>query len=350
MAKGREDGLRRLLSGALPFPDSGRVFLADADLPFLEEEIAAALGHDRLVIVDRRFGRAAPRPPFQLRHGFRAEAGPGDMVVLPAGRDRLKLFHDLRFYSNAVGATGLIALYGTRKVGMLPAEALLRDHCREIEARQRGGARLLVVAPRDDAAAWELPSPPDSYFAEARGQRVEVCARPGLFSWDSLDEASALMLERSKPREGDRLLDLGCGNGVVAAILLKEGLVASATLTDEDALAVEAASRTLELGELDGEVVASDAGEGLPAKSFDLVLCNPPYHSGSMQVRGPGRRMIEQAARVLASKGRLYLVAPVFHDHGPELERLFRSHDVVAETPSIRIWRATRPRRQPRPR
>ncbi len=346
MPKGREDGLRRLLAGALPFPDAGRVFLVDVDLPFLEEEIAAALGHDHLVIVDRRLGHARPRPPFQVQHDFRADADTGDMVVMPAGRDRLKLFHDLQHYAEGVGPAGMIALFGTRKEGMLPAEALLRDHCREIEARQRGGARLLVVSPDEGGAAWKLSSPPDSYVAEARGQRVEVCARPGLFSWDSLDEASALMLKSAKPREGDRLLDLGCGSGVVAAILLREGLVDSATLTDEDALALEASRRTLELGGFDAEVVASDAGDVLEAKSFDLVLCNPPYHSGSMQVRGPGRRMIEQAARVLASKGRLYLVAPVFHDHAPELERLFRSHDVVAETPSFRIWRATRPRRQ----
>ncbi|MBC8366830.1 methyltransferase [bacterium] len=348
MARDREDSLQRLLSGALPFPERGRVFLVDTGSEFLAREATEAVGDGRLVIVERRIERHALLGNFPAIHAERAEPGPGDMVVLPAGRERLRLFLDLEHYAGRIGPQGQIAIFGTRKEGMHPAEALLRDHCRELSARQKAGARLLVVKPREGEEDWSLDASTATYSAEARSQSVTVCALPGVFSWDRLDDASTLMLNACKPREGDHLLDLGCGSGVVSCILLKEGLVTSATLVDSDALALVASRRSLELGGFQGALIASDAGDELPAKSFDLALCNPPYHSGSMQERGTGRRMIDNIARALSTKGRLYLVGPVFHDHSPELERLFRYHEVAAQTPSFRVWHASRPRRNPR--
>jgi len=226
------------------------------------------------------------------------------------------------------------------------AEALLREHGTEIDSRQRAGLRMLAVHPLGAGDSWELEDLPATYLAEARGLAVPVSARPGLFSWHHLDEATTLMLETARTHEGDRLLDLGCGNGVVGTLLLAEGAVASATFCDHDALALEAAAETLSLNGLEGSLLADDAGESLPAKAFDLVLCNPPYHHGTTQERGTGRRMIEQSARALDAKGRLYLVAPVFHNHAGDLERLFRLVDLAAETPSFRVWHAARPRRR----
>ncbi len=345
MARDREDSLQRLLSGALPFPQQGRVFLVDTASDFLAAEAAEAVGDANLVVVERRLERHGLLPGHSVIHAHRAEPQAGDMLVLAAGRERLRLFLDLEHYAKRVGPRGRIAIYGTKKEGVQPAEALLREHCIEQVARQKAGARLLVAKPREGEENWKLETPPDTFSAEARGQSVTACALPGVFSWDRLDEASQLMLDACKPREGDHLLDMGCGCGVVSCVLLAEGLVTSATLVDSDALAIQASRRSLELGGFQGEVLASDAGEGLAAKAFDMALCNPPYHSGSMQERGTGRRMIDNISRALTTKGRLYLVGPVFHDHSPELERLFRFHEVVVETPSFKVWRASRPKR-----
>jgi 16S rRNA (guanine1207-N2)-methyltransferase len=348
MAREKIDGLRRLLSGALPFPDKGRVFLVDTGLEFLAVEASAAVGPDRIVFVERHLGHATGVFPQPALHAARAEPEAGDMVILAAGRNRQRLFQDLEYYAKAVGPSGMIALFGTRKEGMHPAEDLLQRHGRDIKTTQKGGARLKVVQPREDEVDWQLEEHLQSFVIEARQQRVQVSAVPGVFSWDRLDGGSALLLESVRTREGDRLLDLACGNGVLTAVLLAEGVISEATLTDADALALSAARETLTLNGQQGEIIASDAGDGLPPKAYDLILCNPPYHSGSMQERGTGQRMIEQCARLLATRGRVLLVAPVFHDHGPELERLFRSHGVALETPSFRVWRAARPRRQAR--
>jgi len=349
MSPRRDDGLRRLLSGALPFPETGGVFLMDTGLAFLAKEAEAAVGSDRLVLTERYLDRIALFGERHVLHRARPEPESGDMVILAAGRERLRLFRDLQDLAARVGENGRVALFGTKRDGMIPAEALLREHGRVTLSLQRGGARLLIVAPLAGEPDWNLETPPDHFNVEARAVRLRVRALPGVFSWNRLDEGSAFLLDSLKVREGDRLLDLGCGNGVVAAALLTEGVVSSATLCDSDALAVEAAEDTLALNGHEAEVLADDAGTGLPRKSFDLVACNPPYHQGGSQERGTGQRMIAESARVLDARGRLVLVAPRFHDHGPELVRHFRSSGILRENSSYRIWQGARPRRRPLP-
>lgn len=347
MSRKPEDGLRRLLSGAIPFPETGRVFLMDTGLAFLAGEVEDAVGSDRLVITERHLGRAANFEGRTVLHSARPEPNAGDMVILAVGRERLRLFQDLQFLAGRLGPTGRIVIFGARRDGMIPAEDLLRSRCHEKLSLQRGGARLLLVAPLEDSGDWNLEAPPDRFVVEARQTSVKVCARPGVFSWNRLDGGSAFLLEAIQVREGDRLLDLGCGNGLLAAVLLAEGIIAGATLTDADALALEAAKETLRMNGLTAEVIAGNAGENLPRKAFTLVACNPSYHLGGNQERGTGLKMIEQAARVLDARGRLVIVAPRFHDHRPQLDRYFRASAILQENASYRIWQGTRPRRKP---
>jgi 16S rRNA (guanine1207-N2)-methyltransferase len=202
---------------------------------------------------------------------------------------------------------------------------------------------LVLARPRGSQPELEEPDP---YLAEARGRSVKVARRPGVFSWEALDSATTLLLEGCLPRDGDHLLDLGCGAGVVAAIMLDEGKVATATLSDSDALALDASRETLALNGLRGELLASDAGDSLPEKSYDLILCNPPFHRGFRSERGALERMIARAARLLAPRGRLYIVGPHTLGLGGRLEAQFRRVDGLPATPSVELWRAGRPRRQ----
>jgi 16S rRNA (guanine1207-N2)-methyltransferase len=158
-----------------------------------------------------------------------------------------------------------------------------------------------------------------------------------------LDPATAALLETCAPRAGDRVLDLGCGTGVVAAALLAEGLVAEATLTDSDALALETSRRTLALNGLEAELVASDAGAELPAKRYDLILTNPPLHRGFARDRGTPARIVDEAVRLLAPKGRLHLVGPPTLRLGAMLEARFKRVEVLSARPAFQVWRASRP-------
>ena len=61
------------------------------------------------------------------------------------------------------------------------------------------------------------------YEAEVNGVRLFVCSSPALFSPRGLDRGTALMLAHADIRPGMKLLDLGCGTGVVGAYAAKCG-------------------------------------------------------------------------------------------------------------------------------
>lgn len=346
MSADRTEKLRRLFAEPIPFPDGGRGFLVNTGLAFLARDVLAALGEDRVRAVERDLtaarALAAACPGLQVVHAPRAEPRAGDFVLMPVDKSRRRLSEDLGMMADRVGESGAVAVYGRRKEGIGPAVDFLDGFCDLDPPRSRGGMRLVIARPR---ATAPTPEAGGHYIAEARGQRVKVARKPGVFSWDALDPATALLLERCMPREGDHLLDLGCGAGVVAAVLLASGEVAAATLTDSDALALETATETLALGGFEAQVLASDAGEELPDKHYDLILCNPPFHKGFQTDLDGLERMIARAARLLAPRGRFYVVGPPTLALPARLEERFRRVDTLAGLPAVGLWRAGRPRR-----
>ncbi len=347
MAADRLEKLRRLLAGNIPFPETGRGFLVNTGLGFLVGEGLSALGADRLRVVERDLVSArnltASYPDLKVEHTAFARPGEGDLVILPVDKNRQRIQEDLVHLAAAVGINGRLALYGGKKEGITPTLKFLGGFCELMPPVTRGGLRLVLARPSGSLPVIEENG---HYMAEARGRRVKVARRPGVFSWEALDPATALLLEGCLPRDGEHLLDLGCGAGVVAAIMLDEGKVSSAALSDSDALALDAAQETLALNGMRGELLAADAGDDLPEKSYDLILCNPPFHRGFRSDRGALERMIARAARLLAPKGRLYIVGPHTLGLAGHLEAQFRRVDALPASPAIELWRAGRPKRQ----
>ncbi len=137
--------------------------------------------------------------------------------------------------------------------------------------------------------------------------------RPGVFSWEHTDHATRLLLEAMDVRPGDRVLDLGCGAGVlgVAAATITN---ASVVLLDANAESLHCARETVRLAGYGSTpsrvtVLASDVTDAVDGMQFDLVLSNPPFHQGKAVDMELPAAFIREAWDVLAPGGRLMLVA-----------------------------------------
>lgn len=107
----------------------------------------------------------------------------------------------------------------------------------------------------------------------------------------------------------EKVLDLGCGNGLVSLILSKNPDL-SITACDIHADAVLSAQQTL--SGLDIGVVWDDAGSSLPTHSFDAIALNPPFHSNSEIDTSQVDHLLDRAHQLLVPGGTLYLV---FNSH-----------------------------------
>jgi 23S rRNA (guanine1835-N2)-methyltransferase len=101
-----------------------------------------------------------------------------------------------------------------------------------------------------------------------------------LFSREKLDIGTRFLLEHIP--QGDAILDLGCGNGVVGIAAKKENPDARIVFSDDSWLALESAR--INYGKFfddQAEFVWTNCYEDQKPASVDLVLCNPPFHQGN---------------------------------------------------------------------
>ncbi|PSL10515.1 16S rRNA m(2)G 1207 methyltransferase [Marinobacterium halophilum] len=138
-------------------------------------------------------------------------------------------------------------------------------------------------------------------------QHHQYVSKPGLFGWNKVDRGSALliehlpaMLEAPLPFRGS-VLDLGCGFGYLA--INAAGPESRLVCTDNNAAALQACRYNLNQAGLNGaEVIATNAGDRLQP-DFELILCNPPFHSGFSVDGDLTDRFLHSAQRLLAVNG-----------------------------------------------
>ena len=105
---------------------------------------------------------------------------------------------------------------------------------------------------------------------------------------------------------GDRVLDLGCGCGVVGVVAaLQCGPEGHVAFVDSNVRAVAVAEHNARAnGVASFQAVASSAVGGLEERSFDVALANPPYIAD----QGVAAMFVERSRALLKPGGRLFLV------------------------------------------
>ncbi len=171
---------------------------------------------------------------------------------------------------NNLGITSAVKRLA-KELDQQPRVLTNRAHARIVRFLRNGGeGPLEPVLP-----AIEITGP--------SGQSIRFLVAPGVFSEKRVDAGSEILLsvlgDRVPPQ---RIVDLGCGNGVLglmAAIHFPESQV---MLLDADARAIVCTKKNrdaLEIRER-GVVHWWDAREAPPDTGFDLALINPPFHDG----------------------------------------------------------------------
>jgi 16S rRNA (guanine1207-N2)-methyltransferase len=134
---------------------------------------------------------------------------------------------------------------------------------------------------------------------------------PGVFSRDGLDVGSQLLLSTLTPHTKGKVLDVGCGAGVLAAVLASHSPKVRLTLCDVSAPAVEASRATLAANGIEGDVFASNVFSEVNGR-FDMIISNPPFHDGLQTSLEAAQTLIRGAVRHLNSGGELRIVANAF--------------------------------------
>ena len=126
-----------------------------------------------------------------------------------------------------------------------------------------------------------------------------------LFSPKKIDAGTLAMLSKAEFKPDDKVLDLGCGYGVVGIFAAKLIGPEHVVMSDiaEDAVSISRKNAILN-GVKGISVYESDALSGMDDNDFTVILSNPPYHADF----SVPKRFIEKGFNRLKLGGRMYMV------------------------------------------
>jgi 23S rRNA (guanine1835-N2)-methyltransferase len=209
-------------------------------------------------------------------------------------------------------------------------------------------ARLIFCTPFPGVARTASPWPiryalPDG-IGPVSGRTVTNHA--GIFCAERLDIGTRFLLQHLPERSGpDRVIDLGCGNGVVGTAAALANPDSDVLFTDESHQAVASAEATFRANAgpaTKAQFLVADGLSGVPADSADLILNNPPFHSHRATTDTTARRMFTAARTTLRPGGELWVIGNRHLGYHLRLRRLFGTCEVVASDAKFVILRATK--------
>ena len=168
-----------------------------------------------------------------------------------------------------------------------------------------------------------------------RGINVKLFTAPGVFSKKKIDNGSRLLAKKMIIGEKDKVLDLGCGIGII-------GLIAS-HLTKGKVVLTDINKRACKLARMNTKrrkntsVVSGDAYGAVKGLKFDVILLNPPQSAG----RELCFKLISEAKEHLTRNGSLQMVAR--HKKGGEvlsfkMKEIFGNLETLARGSGYRVY------------
>ncbi|MFH8659141.1 methyltransferase [Streptomyces afghaniensis] len=208
-------------------------------------------------------------------------------------------------------------------------------------------ARLIFCTPDP---ALERPASPWPYFYTLPDGIGAVSGRTvvnhaGVFCADRLDIGTRFFLEHlPSGGGGPRVVDLGCGNGVVGTAVALADPAAEVLFVDESFQAVASAEATYKANGVPGhaEFRVGDGLAGVPSGSVDLVLNNPPFHSHQATTDATAWRMFTGARRALRPGGELWVIGNRHLGYHVKLRKLFGNSRLVASDPKFVVLKAVK--------
>ena len=189
----------------------------------------------------------------------------------------------------------------------------------------------LVKNSKAEETHWDLPS---------LGLSLQHFS--GVFSRTKLDPGAQVLLHQFPQGPYQRVIDLGCGNGVQAIAAAKKWPQCQVIGVDESYMSVASAIINANNNGVGDrcQFRVNDCLTDMVSQSADLILCNPPFHQERVVGDHIAMRMFAQSAQVLTKEGELWVVGNRHLGYHAKLKRWFKWVEQVGTHPNFVVLKA----------
>ncbi|KAA8984292.1 class I SAM-dependent methyltransferase [Halospina sp. K52047b] len=261
------------------------------------------------------------------------------VILMPKARSELEM--RMAWAAARLAAGGELWLVGAKREGIARGSRQFRERFpgafRIDSARHCQLWCATLETPAAPFRVWDWLEP---VTVVAPGADLELYSLPGLFSEGRLDEGTRQLLATVTEKPAEPVLDLACGNGVIAAWLRHQWPELAVTLADVHWQALNCARAFFE-GAQGVTIVASDGFAGVTGR-YASVFSNPPFHQGQKKNLDPINQWFRALPDFLQPGAELRLVANAFLPYQEPMIRSIGPVRSLSDDGRYRVYSARR--------
>lgn len=259
-----------------------------------------------------------------------------DLIIIFLPKSRELLEYTLTLASTHLIPKGTVAVVGEKKGGIKSVASVLENHIGKMLWKEPGKHSEIIVAIFEKSPANFQPTYTNTSVT-IQNTTLTIASLPGVFSLNKLDKGSELLLEHLPESISGKILDWGCGSGVIGSYIAKKFQETTVDMADSNMLAVESAKETAKINDLiKTRAFPSDIFSDVTDK-YDLIISNPPFHDGLKTSLDATRTFFKEAPKFLKPCGKIVIVANAFLPYQKILIESFGNCRIVAENPQFKV-------------
>ncbi|WP_257296954.1 class I SAM-dependent methyltransferase [Endozoicomonas sp. YOMI1] len=180
----------------------------------------------------------------------------------------------------------------------------------------------------------------EAFSVTAGPVSMNITSLPGVFSHGRLDKGTQVLLETLDKVPAGKVLDFGCGAGVISAYINTLPGAHDVTLVDCDALALASSTKTMSATGSESFTVLPSDGLSEVTGQFDLIISNPPFHQGVKTHYDVTEQFLAQSRQMLCPGGELRIVANSFLRYPPIMQKAFGHCETLLTRDGFSVYRA----------
>lgn len=263
-----------------------------------------------------------------------------DLVIINFPKSKDELAFTLAMIAPYLLMEAKIFFVGEKKGGVQSAPKLSQhflSHCQKIDAARHCLLFAGITKNEHLNKAFNLDDWFKNYQINVDGIELTIASLPGVFSQNKLDVGTALLLDNLPKKMQGKVLDFGCGAGVISCFVGKKFPKTQLSLLDVSALAIASAKKTLALNGLSGDVFASNSLSRLEGK-FQHIASNPPFHQGTKTSYHATESFLQEIEGYMTNKADITLVANSFLQYLPIMKQYIGATQTLKNSQGFTIY------------